>query len=88
MHAVAAGLAHGEEMLHGGLRIAVHVNAAHEVMLSRYYRDRFLGYVVAFFKALLIDARKMMMDHLGLDILERKPHVLAAFSLHLRMNSS
>ena len=29
-----------------------------------------------------------MMDHLGLDILERKPHVLAAFSLHLRMNSS
>ena len=75
-------------MLHGGLRIAVHVNATHEVMLSRYHRDRFLGYVVAFFKALLIDARKMMMDRLGLDILEREPHVLAAFSLHLRMNSS
>ena len=88
MHAVAAGLAYGEEMLHGGLRIAVHVNAAHKVMLSRHDRDRFLGYVVAFFKALLIDAREMMMDRLRLDILERKPHVLAALSLHLLLDRS
>ena len=29
-----------------------------------------------------------MMDRLWLDILEREPHVFAAFGLHLHMNSS
>ena len=41
VYAVAAGLAHGIEMRHGRLRIAVHVNTAHKIMLGRHDRDWF-----------------------------------------------
>ena len=86
MNTVAAGLTHGVEVIHGGLGVAVHMDAAHEVVLGGNHGDGLLGDVVALFQAVGVDVLEVAPDLSLGDLLKGEAHVVAALLLHLGEN--
>ena len=62
VNAVAAGLSHSVEVRHGGGRVAVHVDAAHEVMLCRDNGNRLFQDIIAVFQTEFANVRKVFQD--------------------------
>ena len=71
---------------YGRFADAVHVNAAHEIMLGRHHRNRLFGYIVSFVQTVLPDVREVRPDLVFGNRRKGEPHMGLVFLFHLREN--
>ena len=64
VNAVAAGFPYGIEVIHGGMAVLIHPDAAHEIVLGRNHGDPVFCDIKSFFQTMFVDMGKMMQDRI------------------------
>ena len=86
VYSVTCRLSHSIQTFHGRMAFVIYPYPTHEIMLCRYHRNAFFGYIIPHFTAMFHNIREMFHQFFSWNGTQIFPYMICSIFCHLLIN--